>query len=93
MIETVKRTYFTICRKYDASSEGESMEVYVATDRHYDKEPVLLDLSDKNLIIRNKIPEGWDYRVYHIATVPSPMTDEAFSQFLAELDAFASLEG
>ena len=82
-----------ILRQISTTSEGKSMEVYVATDRPYDKEPVLLDLSDKNLIIRNKIPDGWDYKIYHIGTAPSPMTDEEFSQFLAELDAFASLEG
>ncbi len=45
------------------------MEVYVATDRYHDKEPVPLDLSNKNLIIRNKTPEEWVYRIYYVGAV------------------------
>lgn len=86
------RLYTLIRFKTSSAPGGDEMEVYVATDRHYNKEPVQLDLSDKNLINSDKIPAGWDYKIYHIGTVLSPMTDEAFSQFLAELDVFASLE-
>lgn len=86
------RLYTLIRFKTSSAPGGDEMEVYVATDRHYNKEPVQLDLSDKKLIIHNKIPEGWDYKIYHIGTVPSPMNDEAFNQFLFELDAFSSLE-
>lgn len=91
-VAMTKRLYTLIFFKKSSAPDRQVMEIYVATDRHYDKEPVHLDLSDKNLINSNKIPAGWDSKIYHIGTVPSPMNNEAFDQFLSDLDAFASLE-